>query len=129
MSTEPWKMQGRGRRRNGRSTSQSGGGPGGDNPKGLAVWCDANIAASLAKKLGTLVANGHAVKSVVEILKAARIGGEVLNSAQRIALDGRLRRAGPWEAGAGPAATSGQAATRPARSVVAPRRIPSRTRG
>ena len=81
MSTEQWKKQGRGRRRNGRSTSQSGGGPGGDNPKGLAAWCDDNTSASIAKKLGTLVADGRASQDVVKILKTARTGGEVLNSA------------------------------------------------
>ena len=119
MSAEPWKMQGRGRRRDGRSTSQSGGGPGGDKLKGLAYWCDANTSASISKKLGTLVADGRASKDVVKILKTARTGGEVLNSTQRATMEGQLRRAGPWEAGAGPAAASGKAASRPARSLVA----------
>ena len=82
----------------------------------LAVWCDANLSPSFARKLGTLVANSQALKSVVDILKAARTKGEVLNNAQRIALDGQLRGAGPWEVGAGPASAGGKVAARPARA-------------
>ena len=82
----------------------------------LAVWCDTNLSPTFARKLGTLVSNNQALKSVVGILKAARTKGEVLNNAQRIALDGQLRGAGPWEAGAGPAPTSGKVAARPART-------------
>ena len=107
MSTEPWKKQGRGRRRNGRSTSQSGGGR--RSSTDLGVWCDANISRPLARKLGTLITNGQALKSVVDMVKMARAKSEVLSSTQRIALEEQLRRAGPWEMGAGPASTSGKA--------------------
>ena len=127
MSAETWHTQGRRRRRDGRSKSQSGGGPGGDNLKGLAFWCDANTSDSISKKLGALVADGRAAKNVVEILKTARLGGKVLNSSQRSNLEGQLRRAGPWELGAGPASTGGKAVApqRAAQSRAALARDPS----
>ena len=110
---EEWSHVAKRGNRGGRAARRAGGG----SAQTTAAWIDANLSAAFSRKLATLVAKGQAAKSVVEILKAARVAGEVLSSPQRAALEGQLRRAGHWEAGAGPAVTSEKAAARPARVV------------
>ena len=62
----------------------------------LAGWCDANLSLPFARRLALLVSKNEALPHVVGILKEFRGKGEVLNSAQRIAVEAQLKGAGPW---------------------------------
>ena len=58
----------------------------------LATWCDNNCN---NPKIAGLVVDGEASSKVVDILKQCRTAGEKLNSAQRTAMEGQLKGAGP----------------------------------
>ena len=86
---------------------------------GLAVWCDSNLPMKIAAKVAALVSKQEASPRLVGILTAHRARNEVLNKAQRIALEGEVKGAGSWTTTALTASTSGSATTRPTRSRAA----------
>ena len=87
MSTEKWNKQGRGRRRSGRSSSQSGGGPDGSSAKdrrpGLADWSDLNLSPPRFARFSGLVSKCEAAENVIAILKKFRRFGATLSERLR----------------------------------------------
>ena len=120
MDSEEWRTQGRGRRRGGRSSSQSGGDPRGgkalSRQPSLAGWCVSN---RLNPKLAELVNKGKAKTSVVDLLKGYQARGLVISSTAKTALMGALHGLGDWQATA-------ENAVAPQRSTPASRKWQSR---
>ena len=81
----------------------------------LANWCDANLPLKTATRVALLVSKNEASPRLVGILKTHRARNEVLDKAQRIALEAEVKGAGSWTATIATTPTGGSTTPRPTR--------------